>query len=203
MTKEELELLADALGDVGCWSWWEERFPRLLQLEFVGTELYLGQSQAGQPPDSQLALSFTKPASVSFLSGEGAGEDWPRLLREDQLAPLGCDSDRFTFTDEAAMEEYIRSAAKIETVFGEPPLSPAFSAAPAKLVFWAGSCGFAAAAEEIRPVSHNGFLTGPELVEAHRRWWDYWREYWQRRETATPLPKDYACEVTIPIHPPQ
>lgn len=68
MTKKELELLAGALCDVGCWSWWEERLPRLVQLEFVGTELYLGQGQAGQPPDSQLALSFVKPVSVSFLN---------------------------------------------------------------------------------------------------------------------------------------
>ena len=31
------------------------------------------------------------------------------------------------------------------------------------------------------------------------RSWDYWRVYWERRDRKDPLPKDYACEVTIPV----
>ena len=77
MTKKELELLAGALCDVGCWNWWEERLPRLVQLEFVGTELYLGQGQAGQPPDSQLALSFVK--GLPGGRGRGGRPRVPRL----------------------------------------------------------------------------------------------------------------------------
>lgn len=203
MTKEELELLAGAIRDVGCWNWWGERLPRAVQVEFIGTLLLLGEGGPGQPPDSRLALSFAGPVSVAFLSGAGAEEGWPGLLREDRLGPLTCDHDRFTFTDGEQMAAWVASAARVETVFGEPPLSPAFLEAPAKLVFWAGDKGFAVAAERMTAVTRSGTITGPELGEAHRKWWDYWREYWRRRGTGDPLPRDYACEVTIPIRGPE
>ena len=48
------------------------------------------------------------------------------------------------------------------------------------------------------PVAMTGALTGEELETANEKWWAYWREYWKRRESSSPLPRDYGCEVTIP-----
>jgi len=41
-------------------------------------------------------------------------------------------------------------------------------------------------------------LTGEELETANEKWWAYWQEYWKRRESSSPLPRDYGCQGTIP-----
>jgi hypothetical protein len=45
--------------------------------------------------------------------------------------------------------------------------------------------------EGIIPLSH--------IKDKSEKWWTYWREYWNAKNNGTPYPKDYACEVTIPI----
>lgn len=30
------------------------------------------------------------------------------------------------------------------------------------------------------------------------QWWEYWKDYWQKRGTKDAYKEDYACEVTIP-----
>ena len=199
MEKRHLELLERAISDVGSWNWWTEQFPKRVQVEFVGTHLYLAEGAPGHPPVSQLALRFLEPVSVSFLSGKGAPAGWPQAMAADQMEPVTCCWERFHLVDEAAMERAIGEASQVETVLGCPPRSPAFFAAPAKLVFWAGPYGFAVAAKEMQAAGFDGPLTGEALEQASRRWWDYWRVYWERRGRKDPLPKDYACEVTIPV----
>ena len=68
MEKRHLELLERAISDVGSWNWWTEQFPKRVQVEFVGTHLYLAEGAPGHPPVSQLALRFLEPVSVSFLA---------------------------------------------------------------------------------------------------------------------------------------
>ena len=198
METKHLELLQTAIADVGGWNWWGEGFPERFQVEFVATQFWLGEGGPGDPPVSQRARRFLDPVSVSFLSGRGAEEDWPRRMAADQLEPFVCDCDRFHLVDGVAMERCIREAAGVETVLGCPPLDPAFFAAPARLVFWAGPLGLAVAAREMLPVAMTGALTGEELETANEKWWAYWQEYWKRRESSSPLPRDYGCEVTIP-----
>ena len=188
METKHLELLQTAIADVGGWNWWGEGFPERFQVEFDPTLFGRGAGGPGEPPVSQLALRFLDPVSVSFLSGRGAEEDWPRRMAADQLEPFVCDCDRFHLVDGVAMERCIREAAGVETVLGCPPLDPAFFAAPARLV----------AAREMLPVAMTGALTGEELETANEKWWAYWQEYWKRRESSSPLPRDYGCEVTIP-----
>ena len=31
------------------------------------------------------------------------------------------------------------------------------------------------------------------------QWWDYWKDYYDKRDTEEAYEKDYACEVTIPL----
>ena len=39
-----------------------------------------------------------------------------------------------------------------------------------------------------------------DLAGMSARWWDYWHEYWEKRDTDRALPKDVACEITIPLN---
>lgn len=47
-------------------------------------------------------------------------------------------------------------------------------------------------------MSHDGELSLDDVENRKDKWWDYWKEYWEKRDSENPLPKDYACEVTIP-----
>ena len=107
MEKRHLELLERAISDVGSWNWWTEQFPKRVQVEFVGTHLYLAEGALGHPPVSQLALRFLEPVSVSFLSGKGAPAGWPQAMAADQMEPVTCFWERFHLVDEAAMERAI------------------------------------------------------------------------------------------------
>ena len=71
--------------------------------------------------------------------------------------------------------------------------------APVKLAFRAGSVGLAVRANELTVISSSGEMSPEQIQQASEKWWAYWREYWNRRESDAPLPKDYACEVTIPL----
>ena len=44
-----------------------------------------------------------------------------------------------------------------------------------------------------------GKYTEEEIELLSRKWWEYWKNYWRLRGTRDALPKDFACEVTIPV----
>jgi hypothetical protein len=68
----------------------------------------------------------------------------------------------------------------------------------ALLGFWAGQVGFVAVAESVALLSMQGEVDLASIPELHAKWWTYWKEYWARKDTADPMPRDYACEVCIP-----
>jgi len=197
--EDALATLETAIGDIGMFRWWDQRFPRVAQLEFGGVQLWAPPAP-GQPPAATLALSFVDPVSVSFLTrGESLPDDWPARLHRDELDPPDVSAEEITLRDAAYAAELIARATRVDTVFGAPPGEVDWVAAPVKLVFWAGSAGAAIAAGSLNLVTHDGKVPLDEVPDAHARWWAYWREYWDRRDTADPLPKDWLCEVTIPI----
>jgi len=51
----------------------------------------------------------------------------------------------------------------------------------------------------IEVVGKKGKYTEEEIGTASVKWWDYWKNYWKLRSTKDAYPKDYACEVTIPV----
>ena len=67
------------------------------------------------------------------------------------------------------------------------------------LALRAGDVGLVVVSESIGVFNHQGEVDDQAVIESSRRWWDYWREYWRRRDSADSMSKDYACEVTIPI----
>jgi hypothetical protein len=69
LTEEQiLDILSNAICDVGYWSWWTTNLPTVIQVEFGGTQLYFSPAANSQPPSTQIAIQFRNPKSISFLT---------------------------------------------------------------------------------------------------------------------------------------
>lgn len=53
---DQLTLLADAIANVGYWTWWAQELPDVFQLEFAGTQLYLALPASPDQPPSSLVV---------------------------------------------------------------------------------------------------------------------------------------------------
>lgn len=199
---EHLATLESAISDLGAWTWWTARLPDGFQVEFSRTQLWSPPRSEGKPPSTQIALRFRKPRLVYFLTlGDGVSADWPDRLARDELTPFDVDHDAFTLTRPDLCGELVAKAVSIRALVGEPSASVSPSAGEAFLAFEAGPVGLLVAGESLAVFNHHGELGAEAVLESNRRWWAYWREYWQRRDTDDPLPRDFACEVTIPLAP--
>jgi hypothetical protein len=199
-----LDVLSDTITDVGFWTWWMCELPSLILIEFDGTQLYFPSSDNTEPPSSQIAIQFINPQTISFLSvpdnDSELEENWYDLLHEDKFDPpvWVCTKHLFTFTDNQLMKSIINGADKIITTFGYSPKLEKFLNEKYKLVFMAGNVGFAVAANGISLLSKNGEFNINDIEAINDEWWNYWEKYWKLSGTENELPKDYACEVTIP-----
>ena len=200
---ELLDLLAHAIYDVGLWSWWASELPDKFQVEFRGTQLYFSETDESKRPSSQIAIQFRNLKSVSFLTRQSypieMADNWPDQLHQDQIKPFSCEHGAFTFIDSELMNKMIGEAKIIKTIHGYSPKDNAFQNERVRLVFWAQNAGFAIAADEMRLIDNDGWVELKDIPDINRKWWDYWRKYWEMKNAGTPLPTDYGCEVTIPI----
>jgi len=199
---ELLDLLGNSICDVGCWSWWTTDLPEVIQLEFVGTQLYFPSKDSQQPPSSQIAIRFNNPKSISFLTRQQyeipMADNWFDQLQKDEIASFTCDYDNFTFTDNKLMKNIIGQTSKINTIHGYSPTDNNFYNEKVRLVFWAQNAGLAISADSLQLLNKDGKMELKDIKEANKKWWEYWKQYWKLKNTDKPLPKDYACEVTIP-----
>jgi hypothetical protein len=194
-----LQILGNAICDIGWWSWWTAELPKVVQIEFGGTQLFFQPNVDGNPPNNQIAIQFINPKSISFLSrSKELIENWPKLLETDKLELPSCDYENFTFIDENVMKNIIDEALIVNTIHGYSPKETAFYKEKYKLVFWAQDYGFAVNAEELKLMSHKGKIELDDIPEINNCWWNYWKKYWSLRDTESPLPKDNLCEITIP-----
>jgi hypothetical protein len=202
--KEILELLGNAICDVGYWSWWTSDLPSIVQVEFGGTQLYFPVKDNSEPPGSHIAIQFINPKSISFLSINNDltddSEKWFDLLQQDKIESQVCSYDSFTFVDENLMKRIINDAKFVDTILGYSPNDEAFFKENYKLTFWAGEFGFAVSSENIKFLTQEGEVKIEDIPSINSRWWKYWREYWNLKKTKRPLPENYACEVTIPMN---
>lgn len=170
-------------------------------------QLWSPPSKKSDAPSSLLALRFTNPLSVSFVTTASRARAtpvaWPFLLHEDELEPSPIEYGSFAFSSRERLAELLASAQRIETLYGFDPVLDEVLAAPCSLSFAAGLGVLIVAAESVVAVSHEGELSPRAVIERNARWWAYWKEYWARRETRTRLPYDPTCEVTIPAAPPK
>jgi hypothetical protein len=199
---EHLPALESAITDVGRWTWWTAKLPDTFQVEFGGTQLWNPPLGKGKPPSGQIALCFRKPRLVYFLTlSDSVPSDWWGQLQRDELGSFCVDREAFTLTSAELCGRIVAKGRSVHALVGEPGNTPLPAAGEALLGFDAGPVGLVVAAESMGVFNHHGELDEQAVLESNRRWWAYWREYWQRMDTPDPLPHDYACEVTIPAAP--
>jgi hypothetical protein len=195
-------ILEEAISDVGLWSWWTANLPTIIQVEFSGTLLWNPSLREGGPPSGQIALRFLKPSFVGFLTrqyhSKEVPSDWPERLQNDQMESLTLSPEAFTLSAVAQLEGIISGASRVDALVGDVGSLQTIPPDAAILGFWAGPIGLAVVAKSMGIFSHTGELSLEDVVAANQKWWEYWREYWQRKDTDDPMPEDYACEVTIP-----
>jgi len=197
---EQLEILANAISDVGYWSWWTEELPAIFQIQFGGTLLYFSPTTSDKPPQTQIAIQFRQPTSISFINRNTATNnfEWAQLLHEDKIDAPTCSYGEFSFGNTDLTKSLLGKINHCKTLYGSRPTQEILLA-PVSLVFWCGDIGLAIAAKELKLLNHSGNIDLADIADINRKWWDYWRTYWDKRDTNEPLPKDYACEVTIPL----
>lgn len=202
-SKNALEVLADAISDVGRWTWWVAELPDIFQLEFQGAQLLFAEPTAERAASTLVALQFRNPVSISFLTDEATSseqaQEWPQQLHNDEIDGFTCSYEYFTFNNLLLMRQIVAELGNIDTVFGAAPFSPEFEKSEVKICFRAGSVGLIIGAKEVKIISHEGEVALVEVEEKNRQWWEYWKRYWQVKNTDAAYPTDYACEVTIPI----
>lgn len=186
---------------MGYWQWWDMSVPDSVYLEFGGVQLYQKNEEMTKPPYSTIGLQFIGLHSVCFLTKDSTKTDekWCKQLHQDQLEFPNCDHEHFSFTDEIQMKGTISCADRIEVVVGDNPNEKSFWQGNYRLVFWANNYGCAISADTLKLHSHGGEMRLEEVPLLYKEWWEYWRLYHDKRDTKNPMPKDYACEVTIPI----
>jgi hypothetical protein len=196
---EHLPALESAISDVGHWTWWTADLPESFQVEFDGTQIWNPPLGEKKPPSGQIALRFRKPRLVYFLTlADGVPADWPDQLQRDELEPPRVDHEAFTLVATVVCGQLVGKAVAIRSLVGDSDVTPLPKPGEALLGFEAGPFGLVIAAESLGVFNHHGELDAPAVLAGIRKWWEYWREYWQRIDSADPLPRDYACEVTIP-----
>jgi hypothetical protein len=202
VVNEHLLALESAISDVGHWTWWTGNLPDTFQVEFSGTQLWNLPLGEGKPPSGQIALCFRKPRLVYFLTLlESVPGDWPDQFQRDELGSFGVDHEAFTLTSAEHCGRIVAKAKSVRALVGEPSNTTLPVVGEALLGFEAGPVGVVVAAESMGVFNHHSEMDHQAVLESNRRWWAYWREYWQRINTPDPLPHDYACEVTIPAAP--
>ena len=97
----------------------------------------------------------------------------------------------------------IEQSTAIDTIIGERPRIQEIISGDAILGIWAGPAGPVLIAGGMTILSRHGEVPLKGIGSMRKKWWAYWREYHERRDSDHPLPYDFACEVSIPIHGPE
>ena len=195
MNGKTLNILADAISEVGSWHRWLIK-DDMVQVQFCDILLY-DEAKKETPTTDALAVRFCGHAFAVFLDNLDE-ENWYKRLREDVsiLYPVDSYDLAFDSIKEAAslLRDY-KNKIPVKDFIGPETLS----AAKHLLYARCGDVGFIIGGDEIVVLGRNGAYTEEEIETTSRKWWDYWRDYWKLRGTKDAYPNDYACEITIPI----
>jgi hypothetical protein len=198
--KHQFEILANAISDIGYWSWWTELLPEVFQIEFGGTLLYFPPVSPDRPPQTKVAIRFDYPTSINFISkNQEDNFKWIQLLQEDKIESPGCTHGEFSFGNSELTKSLLQKVVAYKTVHGDKFTTENFLSEPLSLVFWCDTIGLAITAKEVKLLNHTGEIPLTDIADINKRWWEYWRTYWNKLNSNDPLPKDLVCEVTIPL----
>ena len=197
MNIKTLNILADAISDVGSWHWWTVK-DDMVQLQFCDVQLYDESKPEKETHTTDvIAVRFSGHAFAVF-SDDLDEERWYEHLREDDSVIYPLDTYALAFDDVGEAEALLRdhkNTVPIKDYDGLQTLSGARHLISARC----GEVGFVTGGDEIKIIGKKGQYTEEEIETASARWWDYWKDYWKRRGTKDAYPKDYACEITIPV----
>ena len=197
-SRDALNILADAISDVGSWWCWHVG-DDMLQLEFCDVQLY-DETKAEKETHTTdvLAVRFYGNVFAVFLDNLN-DENWHERFRDDDSILNPIDTYEMAFDDhirdESLLNDY-RNRVIVKGFKGAETLETAKHILCARC----DEVGFIVGGDKIEIAGKKGKYTEEEIEPLARKWWEYWKYYWRLRGTRDALPKDYACEVTIPVN---
>lgn len=194
-TRNTLNILADAISDIGSWQWWEIG-DDMVQMEFCDVQLYDDSKAEKEAHSSTIAVRFYGNTFAVFLDNI-EDEEWPYKLYNDNIAPFPLETYELDFDNVKFAKEVMKEYKH------RHPMRPRFdeSLFSSTKHLMAGKCdgvGFVVGGDEIKVVTHNKKFTEENIEAANKRWWRYWEDYW-RKGKKEGYEKDWACEVSIPV----
>jgi len=197
--KTPLHTLEYAISDVGIWTWWATDSTKYVQLEFDRTMLLLSEATNEKPPSNKLAIQFKSPITAIIMTKKESKlpDNWLSLFNEDKLEPFQVDYEYFSF-DSKQIKEMMELSDDSHTIFGDNYENIADIEEKVQLGFWAGEIGLVVVADSMKIVSHLGEIELNKIPDLHKKWWEYWKNYWDLIDSDNKLPYDPLCEITIP-----
>ena len=199
MNINTLNILADAVSDIGSWQWWDT-VKDVFQLEFSDVLLFDETTPEKAPHTSVIALRFIGNSFAVFLDNieDEREKTWYEQFHEDVIEYLPIESDEFIFDDIEYARKVLHSYRNIIPIknYTNPD---SFASAKHILAAKCEDVGFIVGGDLIQVVGRKGKYTEEEIELAVKCWWDYWRDYWRLRKTEDAYEEDWACEVTIPV----
>lgn len=197
MNKKTLNILADAISEVGSWHWWNSK-DDMVQVQFCVVMLFdESRPEKETHTTDVLAVRFYGHAFAVSLDNTDE-KDWHERFRDDDSIIYPVDTYDLAFDDikeaELLLNDFknripVKDFSGLETLSGARHL----------LCARCNEVGFIVGGNEIRIVGEKGEYTEEEIETAASKWWSYWKDYWKLRGTKNAYPKDYACEITIPV----
>ena len=194
---DALNILSDAISDVGSWWCWYVG-DDMLQMEFCNVQLY-DETRAEKETHTTdvLAVRFYGHVFAVFMDDLN-DKNWYERFRDDDSILYPVDTYDMAFDDnkeaELLLNDY-RNQIPVKDFKGIETLKTAKHILCARC----NEVSFIVGGDKIEIVGKKGKYAEEEIEPLSRKWWEYWKDYWRLRGTRDALPRDYACEVTIPV----
>lgn len=199
MTDETKSILSTAISDVGYWQWWDQ-VENDFMVEFGGVLLYDDAKQDKQLRSSTVAIGFFENAFLIFLDNNDESTTWFNDLHNDAIDPFTLDPDGFIFDDKDYAIDILSKYKRRHGPFSNRDEAiDVISKAKNILAATCGDFGFISGGDLVKAIGNKGDYTDEDISRLSKKWWEYWEDYWKKRETEDAYEKDYACEVTIPL----
>lgn len=197
-SKATKEILRKMISDTGYWQWWSIIEDDVM-VEFGGIQYYDETSKVKESRSGCLGICFFDNAFIIFLYNNKTINDWVEKLYEDQIEAFSLDPEGFIFDDSeyaiGLMDEYDRRSGNIDS---KDEADYKIKNAKHLLAGTCGDYGFIVGGDICKVTSKKGFLNDDDIKMSYDKWWEYWKDYWNKRGTEDAYEEDYACEVTIP-----
>jgi len=197
MNTDTLNILADAISDVGSWHRWLIR-DDMVQVQFCDIMLYDENTLENEPHSTDvLAVRFSGSAFAVFLD-DLKDDKWYERFPDDDSAIYPIEIYNMAF-DDAEEAGRLLNAYQHKTVIKDFNGPETLLTAKHLLYANCDEVGFIVGGDEMEVVGRKGKYTEKEIETAYKKWCDYWKTYWKLRGTKDAYPKDYVCEISIPV----